>query len=259
MNSYFSAKVLSNTPLNANTFLLILQPVEQVREPVPGQFYMIETGSSYDPLLKRPFSYLRRTPEGIQFLYSIRGKGTILMRDFQPGKNVRAIGPLGNGYPKAGTRNTPVLIAGGTGVASIFSLAAQLPRKAYILYGARCSEDLILLNEVKGLEQRNIVCIDCTDDGSCGLKGTVIDALNNLLSSDFAKIHSPLLYACGPRPMLESLSRIAREKKLKGYVSLEEHMACGFGACLGCTVSTVKGNKRVCKEGPVFPIREIVW
>ena len=129
-------------------------------------------------LLKRPFSYLRRTPEGIQFLYSIRGKGTLLMRDFQPGKNVKAIGPLGNGYPKAGTRNTPVLIAGGTGVASIFSLAAQLPRKAYILYGARCSEDLILLNEVKELEHRNIVCIDCTDDGSCGMKGTVIDALN---------------------------------------------------------------------------------
>lgn len=259
MNRYFKAKVLSNTRLNTNTFLLTLQPAEQVREPVPGQFYMIETGSSYDPLLKRPFSYLRRTPEGIEFLYSIRGKGTRLMRDFQPGKTVQAIGPLGNGYPKAGARNTPVLIAGGTGVASIFSLAAQLPRKAYILYGARCSEDLILLNEVKELKHRDIVCIDCTDDGSCGIKGTVIDALNELLAADFSKIPSPLLYACGPRPMLESLSRIARDKKLKGYVSLEEHMACGFGACLGCTVSTVKGNKRVCKEGPVFPIREVVW
>lgn len=259
MNSYFSAKVLNNTPLNPNTYLLTLQPLEQVREPVPGQFYMIETGRSYDPLLKRPFSYLRRTSEWIQFLYSVRGKGTLLMKDFQPGKTVQTIGPLGNGYPEAGASNTPVLIAGGTGVASIFSLAAQLPRKAYILYGARCSEDLILLSEVKELEHRDIVCIDCTDDGSCGIKGTVVDALISLISSDTEKISSPLLYACGPRPMLESLSRVAREKKLKGYVSLEENMACGFGACLGCAVSTTKGNRRVCKEGPVFPMEEIAW
>ncbi|MFZ5907849.1 MAG: dihydroorotate dehydrogenase electron transfer subunit [Nitrospirota bacterium] len=259
MSSYFRATVLQNTPLNPTTYILTLNPLEEVSEPVPGQFYMIETGNSYDPLLKRPFSYLRRTPEGIQFLYSVRGKGTLLMRDFRPGKTVNALGPLGNGYPKAGVKTTPVLIAGGTGVASIFSLAAQLPRNAYILYGARCSEDLILLTEVKKLEHKDIVCIDCTDDGSCGMQGTVIDALNTLLSSGPEKITSPLLYACGPKPMLESLSRIAREKGLKGYVSLEEHMACGFGACLGCTVTTVKGNKRVCQEGPVFPIGEIIW
>jgi dihydroorotate dehydrogenase electron transfer subunit len=259
LNRYFRAKVLSNTPLNTTTYLLTLQPLEQVHKPFPGQFYMIETGSSYDPLLKRPFSYLRRTPDGIQFLYTVRGKGTQLMSGVQAERTVRIIGPLGNGYPKPRRTITPFLIAGGTGIASIYSLAEEVSGKAYVLYGARCREDLIMLSEIKRLKQKDFVCVDCTDDGSCGLKGTVVDALDKLLTADLSKISTPMLYACGPGPMLRSLSEMAMKKGLKGFVSLEENMACGFGACLGCAVKTVKGNKRVCKEGPVFPIEEIVW
>jgi dihydroorotate dehydrogenase electron transfer subunit len=258
LDRYFRAKVLSNIPLNNTTYLLTLQPLEQVRKPFPGQFYMIETGSSYDPFLKRPFSYLRRTPDGIQFLYTVRGKGTHLMSEFQAERTVRIIGPLGNGYPKPRRTITPVLIAGGTGIASIYSLAEEVSGKAYVLYGARCREDLIMLSEIKRLK-KDIVCVDCTDNGSCGLKGTVVDALDKLLADDLSKISTPMLYACGPGPMLRSLSQVALKKGLKGFVSLEENMACGFGAYLGCTVRTVKGNKRVCKEGPVFPIEEIVW
>jgi dihydroorotate dehydrogenase electron transfer subunit len=259
LDRYFSAKVLSNIPLNPTTYLLTLQPQEQVRKPVPGQFYMIETGSSYDPLLKRPFSYLRTTPDGIQFLYTVRGKGTHLMSGFQAERTVRIIGPLGNGYTKPGRTSTPVLIAGGTGIASIYSLAEEIPGKAYVLYGARCREDLIMQSEIQRLQQKDVVCVDCTDDGSCGLKGTVVEVLDKLLTTDLSEIPPPILYACGPGPMLQSLSQLALKKGLKGFFSLEEHMACGFGACLGCAVRTVKGNKRVCKEGPVFPIEEIVW
>jgi dihydroorotate dehydrogenase electron transfer subunit len=259
LNRYFRAKVLNNTPLKTTTYLLTLQPLEQVHKPFPGQFYMIEAGSSYDPLLKRPFSYLRRTPDGIQFLYTVRGKGTHLMSEFQAGRTVRIVGPLGNGYPNPRKTITPILIAGGTGIASIYSLAEEVSGKAYVLYGARCREDLIMLSEIKRLKQKNIVCVDCTDDGSCGLKGTVVDALEKLLITDLANVTAPMLYACGPEPMLRSVSQLALKKGLKGFVSLEENMACGFGACLGCAVSTVKGNKRVCKEGPVFPIGEIEW
>ncbi|MEW6584356.1 MAG: dihydroorotate dehydrogenase electron transfer subunit [Nitrospirota bacterium] len=259
MNRYFSAKVLSNTRLNSNNLVLTIQPLEQTLKPTPGQFYMIEVGGSYDPLLKRPFSYLRMTQDGIQFFYAVRGKGTALMRDFEPGRILRMIGPLGKGYPKPRRRDTPVLVAGGTGIVPVFSLAEHLSRKAYMVYGARCREDMVLIDELKGLKQGDIVCIDCTEDGSCGLKGTAIDALNELFGADLSGVASPVLYACGPKPMLKALSRIAKDRGLRGYVSLEERMACGFGACLGCAVKTIRGNERVCKEGPVFPIEEIVW
>lgn len=259
MNRYFRAKVLSNVGLNNSNFLLTLQPLEQTLEPGPGQFYMMEVGRTHDPFLKRPFSYLRKTPAGIQFFYAVRGKGTALMSHFEPGRILSIIGPLGRGFPKPRRKDTPVLIAGGTGIVPVFSLAEHLSQKAYMIYGARCKEDMVLIDELKGSKKGDIVCIDCTEDGSCGLKGTVIDALHDLLSGEISHVVSRVLYACGPRAMLRALWRIAADVGLRGYISMEERMACGFGACLGCVVKTVHGYQRVCKEGPVFPIEDIVW
>jgi len=264
LSRYFSAKIINNLPLNNKTSLLSIEPSEQVINPEPGQFYMIEVGNSYDPLLKRPFSYFRKTEEGIQFLYTIKGKGTLLMKDFKQGKNINIIGPLGTGYPKPERGYIPLLVAGGMGIASIFSLVEKLSKKVYVLYGARNKDEILILDELKGLTDELIIS---TDDGSLGERGTVIDVLNDFLTrlsfpsrklSGFG-ITRHSLYACGPKPMLEAVSKIAIDKDIKGYVSLEENMACGFGACLGCVVKTINGYKRVCKEGPVFPIEEIVW
>lgn len=216
---------------------------------------MIQVDRSLDPLLKRPFSFLKKSRGEISFLYAIRGKGTLLMKEIGKGEVIDLIGPLGNGYPQPDKGYIPLVIAGGTGIASIFSLIQNLAKKTNILYGARKRNELLLIDSLKRLSNKLILC---TDDGSVGEKCTVVDVMENFLGSTKANSHY-IIYACGPKPMLGRLAKAALMKGIRGYVSLEENMACGFGACLGCAVKTVRGYKRVCKEGPVFPIEEIVW
>jgi len=260
LSRYFKAKVISNLSLNNNSNLLTIAPLKPVIAPEPGQFYMIDVGNTYDPLLKRPFSLFRKIPEGIQFLYRVIGRGTMLMKELKSTAIINVLGPFGNKYPEPESDKIPLLIAGGIGIASLFSLAEALSKKAYILYGARNKDELLMLDGLKGLTDKLIIS---TDDGSLGERGTVIDVLNGFLTRPShvtqAKACGYLIYACGPRPMLEAISKIAINNGIKGYVSLEENMACGFGACLGCAVKTINRYKRVCKEGPVFPIEEIVW
>jgi dihydroorotate dehydrogenase electron transfer subunit len=273
LDRYFEAKVTGNDPLNDKTCILAIEPIGPVTSPGPGQFYMIEVGNSYDPLLKRPFSYLKQTADSISFLYTVRGKGTSLMKTFREGRIIKIIGPLGNGYPLPPENCAPLLIAGGTGIASIYSLAEKLRTKASVFYGAKCKNELFVMDDLKNIESESFIC---TDDGSCGEKGTAVEVLQNYLARNPRPETRNLIYACGPKPMLEAVSKIALEKGLKGYVSLEENMGCGFGACLGCAVKIMnkervaKGSKnkgaetefaykRVCKEGPVFPIEDIIW
>jgi dihydroorotate dehydrogenase electron transfer subunit len=256
LSRYFKAKVADNFSLNSKNILLTFEPLGPVTEPRPGQFYMIETGDSYDPLLKRPFSYMRRTSDTLQFLCTVRGKGTLLMQSFRKGRIVNMVGPLGNGYPETRSGYTPLLIAGGTGLASLFSLAEESGLKSFVMYGARCRDDLMMLEELGKLGHE---LITCTDDCSFGREGLVTDILKSFLAENSSSSGLFLIYACGPKPMLKVVSETAKEKGMKGFFSLEENMACGFGACQGCAVKTVHGYKRVCKEGPVFPIEEIVW
>jgi len=256
LSRYFRAEIAHNSALNSKNNLLVIEPLQTVINPEPGQFYMLGVGTSCDPLLKRPFSYFRNTKETIQFVYTVKGKGTSLMRDFKKGRVIDVIGPLGTGYPKPEEGYTPLLIAGGIGMASLFPLAESFAKKTFILYGARSKDELVMLDE---LAKAGNEIITCTDDCSFGKEGLVTDIFR-----DFLKSHPPLLiphlvYACGPKPMLEAVSKIADDKGIMGYASLEENMACGLGACLGCAVKTTNGYKRVCKEGPVFPIEEIVW
>jgi dihydroorotate dehydrogenase electron transfer subunit len=273
LGRYFEAKVTGNNPVNNKTFILTIGPLGPVISPEPGQFYMIEVGGPYDPLLKRPFSYLKQTADSISFLYAVRGKGTSLMKTFMEGKIIKVIGPLGNGYPLPPENCVPLLIAGGTGIASIYSLAEKLSVKACVFYGAKCKNELFVMDDLKNIGSESFIC---TDDGSCGEKGTTADVLENYLIRNPKLESRNLIYACGPKPMLEAVSKIALEKGLKGYVSLEENMGCGFGACLGCAIKIRKKErtakrgknkvadaefvyKRVCKEGPVFPIEDIIW
>lgn len=254
MHRLFTARVVDNQPLNSRTYLISLEPLDSTIDPVPGQFYMLQAGDSLDPLLKRPFSYFRKTVETIQFLYAVRGKGTAWLSSLRPGARLQAIGPLGNGYPEPSHAGKPLLIGGGVGIASLFPLAERLASGIHIIYGARCKSELLMVHELQNL-CRDIIL--CTDDCSFGTEGKVTDVLSDFLSHSGSVPY--VIYACGPRPMLASIADIIRDSSIKGYASLEENMACGFGACLGCSVKTVNGYKRVCKEGPVFPIEEIVW
>ena len=225
-------------------------------EPSPGQFYMVGTGRGYDPLLKRAFSLFRRIPGGLQLLYRVRGKGTSLLSSMKEGAVLDLVGPLGNSYPLPRKDQTPVVIGGGIGIASVFSLAEELSGNCHLFYGARMEDELFLAGEL-GAVYENLVL--CTDDGSCGIKGTVVDVLRDFMERRSEGASAPVIYACGPVPMLKSIAETALSIGVEGYISLEENMACGIGACLGCVVRTKSGYKRVCKEGPVFEVSEVVW
>ncbi|MGB9715223.1 MAG: dihydroorotate dehydrogenase electron transfer subunit [Thermodesulfovibrionales bacterium] len=275
MSRLFNAEVINNLPLNSRYNLLTVKPLEEVIQPYPGQFYMLKVSNSLDPLLLRPFSFFRKTPEGIQFLFEIRGKGTLVMKQFKNGDVIHLIGPLGNGYPDMEDNKIPVLIAGGIGIASIYSLVEKFGKNSILFYGALNRESLLMLDELKRLVNELIIS---TDDGSVGKKGTVIDAFNDFISYNPSLITHYQIYACGRKQMLEVLTGIALKNGIKGYISVEENMACGLGACLGCAVrvkskeSGAKSRrqriedfnselvyKMVCKDGPVFPLEEIVW
>jgi dihydroorotate dehydrogenase electron transfer subunit len=274
LSRFYKAAIIQNLPLNSKTGLLTISPSEHAPDPEPGQFYMLEVSDSRDPLLKRPFSIFRKTSDAIQFLYEVRGRGTLMLRSLRVGGVINAIGPLGNGYPKPDTESIPLLIAGGIGIASLFPLLESLPKRAYVFYGARNNDGLVMLNELRDLSAKLSIS---TDDGSMGQKGTVVDILNDFLSSQFSVPNSYLIYACGRKAMLEAVCEVALEKGIRGYISAEERMACGMGACLGCAIRaksvehrakrkgrgelTISNSmyKMVCKDGPVFPIEEIVW
>ncbi len=273
MSRYFRAEIKANRALNTDYFLLTFMPLEDTPEPEPGQFYLIGRfteekesafpGScnmnSYDPLLKRPFSLFRKTRGGLQILYRIRGKGTAMMRETMKGSIIHALGPIGNSYPMPAKDQTPFIVAGGVGIASVFSIAEKLAlakRKAIIHYGARSEGDLLMVGALRKVARMLSIT---TDDGSCGEQGCVTDAFSTFISRFLSSETGAVIYACGPRPMMAALKGIVKGRGISTYVSMEESMACGIGTCLGCVVRTVSGHKRVCKEGPVFDINEIVW
>lgn len=221
--------------------------------PEPGQFYMLQVGNTDDPLLKRPFSIFKQDNTTLQFIYRIRGKGTRSLANFKEGDLLRLIGPLGNMYPSP--EGDFIVVAGGIGFASLLSLLEKFKNRAYLFYGARNKEEMVLLDEAKAVSKEVHFS---TDDGSVGRKGLVTELLKGFL--DESRItHNLPIYACGPKPMLKGLSGIVSGRDMQCHISLEEHMACGVGACLGCVVKTTSGYRRVCKEGPVFKAEEIIW
>ncbi len=255
--------------------LLTLQPASQIIAPEPGQFYMIQTGTACDPLLKRPFSIYNFEQNHLSFLYRIRGKGTLSLSQLREGDVLQVIGPLGNSYPEP--EGDFIAVAGGIGIASLLPLIRRYRKRAYLFYGAMNTDELVMFEETKELVKEIFIT---TDDGSDGQKGWITHAVKDFLGasrSALGGIRQGLrVYACGPVPMLKTLSEITRAAELTCYASMEEHMACGIGACLGCVVKVRKqptppplpgGDllneqfiyKRVCKEGPIFNIGDILW
>jgi dihydroorotate dehydrogenase electron transfer subunit len=225
-------------------------------EPLPGQFYMIEVNRGSDPLLKRAFSLFRRTPEGFQLLYRIKGKGTSLLREMKREDTVEVLGPLGSRYPVPAEDQVPLVVAGGIGIASVFPFLQAIQGRGIVFYGARSGDEILVPGELKEISRELFIS---TDDGSSGTRGNVVEMLGGYLESNNRRRKNYVLYACGPHSMLKAVSKISALWCGTAYISMEEQMACGLGACLGCVVMTKTGYRRVCKEGPVFESKEIVW
>ena len=257
MSRLFKATVIENRLLTENHYLLTLQPSQKIQKPEPGNFFMLSVNNGHDPLLKRPFSIHRYINGDIQILYRVVGKGTRILSNCRTGSTLETLGPLGNKFPAPSKKSSIILVAGGLGIAPLFYLAEKLKkREPSFFYGARTADEILLNAELKSL---GVTLNIATDDGSLGKKGNIITLLNKFLLHKKESCENPILYACGPEPMLRALSHLSHKLDLKGYVSVEQHMACGIGTCLGCIVKTHNGHKRVCKEGPVFKINDIVW
>lgn len=255
------AKIISNHNINQEYGYLELESSFIAKNAKPGQFINLRVLENSEPLLRRPFSISAVRSSRVQVIYKILGKGTQALAARKPQEHLDVIGPLGNGfdYPASSgklkkTRN--ILVAGGMGVAPLFFLAQKLKNNPpLVLIGGKTKMQIICAREFKTLGCKVKVA---TDDGSSGFKGKVTDLLEALLPSTIDR--RPLtVYACGPHPMLKKIASLSSENRITTQLSLEEHMACGVGACLGCVVLTKNGYRSVCKDGPVFAGEEIVW
>lgn len=257
MSKLFKAVVKANEKLTENHFLITLHPLEKINTPRPGQFFMLSVDNGLDPLLKRPFSVHRWLGTDFQLLYRIVGKATAMLKDKNPGSPLDVMGPLGNGFPKPEAKTTKVIIAGGLGIAPLFALAETIKDKnLHVFIGARTKQEVLCIDRLKSI---GITPLISTDDGSIGAKGLVLEQVTQFLSQNTSGTPDICLYSCGPQPMLKALTELVSRFTVKGYLALEENMACGLGACLSCVVNTRDGLKRVCADGPVFSAGEIVW
>lgn len=230
---------------------------------VPGQFVGVypKNGAM---LLPRPISICRADQEknALRLVYRVVGKGTDEFCTYKEGDTLDLLGTLGNGYPmETAAGKKVILMGGGIGVPPLLEMAVRLnalsedkrPADIQIVMGYRNAQTFL----TEEFEKNGTLTI-ATDDGSLGTHGTVIDALNE------NKIEGDVIYACGPMPMLRGIKGYAKEHNMKAYISLEEKMACGVGACLGCVVKTKKedahshvNNARICTDGPVFDAEDV--
>ena len=253
------AKIISNLKLDGNYWHLEFESGLIAQHAVAGQFVNIKVTDGETPLLRRPLSIHGVRAKKVKVIYEIIGQGTQILSTRKPGEFLDIIGPLGNGfnYRRLGQSKKAknILIAGGMGVAPLVFLAEKLKlSQPLVLIGARSQQQILCAKEFKSLGCEVKVA---TDDGSQGFKGKVTDLLKNLLPTTDYRL--PTIYSCGPHPMLKAVGQIAKDYKINAQLSLEEHMACGIGACLGCVVATKTGYKTVCKDGPVFSSEELVW
>lgn len=250
--------VISNRQIASDIFELTMNGKMSAEMAVPGQFVHVKAGAGFDPLLRRPISIsaIDQQKETFTLVYRKQGRGTALLSEKKPGEEVNVLGPLGNGFPvnavRAGER--AVLVGGGVGVPPLLELAKQLTRNG------------VSVRTVLGFQDANAVFYDselasfgevfvATVDGSYGEKGFVTDLLSE---GDF---NGEAVYACGPTPMLKAVE--AGQFAAKMYLSLEERMGCGIGACFACVCHTAAdphgvSYKKVCSDGPVFEAGEVV-
>jgi dihydroorotate dehydrogenase electron transfer subunit len=224
---------------------------------MPGQFAMLRTTFRADPLLPRAYSFLDADPDTgqIEVLYRVVGAGTRVLSELRPGARVSLWGPMGVPFaPAASGRH--LLVGGGVGVPPIVFLASRLARRPIqVLIGAATAEYLVGIDE---LPAAGVPVSVSTDDGSRGARGFVTDLLRDALAAGGDE--GTTVYACGPMPMLAAVARICAAGGVACQVALEAPMACGVGACLGCTVARRAGGyARVCTEGPVFDAGEVEW
>lgn len=248
------AKVISQVKLSEGIYDMWIS-TELALGAVPGQFICLYTKDA-SALLPRPISICEvdKEKQALRIVYRIAGKGTAEFATYQAGDSVEILGTLGNGFPlEKGVGKKVFLMGGGIGIPPMLQLAKELDAQKQIVVGYRDSQTFLK----EDLEKYGEVYI-ATEDGSVGTKGNVMNTIAE------QGIQADVIFACGPMPMLRAIKKYAEEQGIDAYISLEEHMACGVGACLGCVVKTKEvdhhshvHNARICTDGPVFEAKEV--
>ena len=235
--------------------LIRLTDDKPLPEMLPGQFVEIRVDGSPTTFLRRPISinFVDQEQNELWLLVAAIGDGTRRLAALQPGDTLNCLLPLGHGFTLLASKDERILlVGGGVGVAPLLYMGAVMQKmgcEPTFLLGARTAKDLLMLDMFKRYGR---VCVT-TEDGSEGEKGFVTN--HSLLQKEqFTRIAT-----CGPTPMMKAVARYARQSETDCEVSLENLMACGLGACLCCVEKTTEGNLCVCKEGPVFNIRKLLW
>ena len=240
--------VRSNRLIASHVWEMRLSPVQSAcAEICAGQFVNIAVPDLY---LRRPISVCNWQDGVLTIIYKVVGAGTRAMAQWEEGRTVDMLAGLGNGYDLTKAGDSPLLVGGGVGVPPLYMLARLLRgqgKSVRVVLGFNTAAEIFYVQEFRALGCEVEVT---TADGSYGTKGFVTDAR---LADAFTPSY---YYACGPLPMLRAVSG---KWGSGGEISMEERMGCGFGACMGCSIETVQGPKRVCKEGPVFPAGDIIW
>lgn len=261
--------ILGNRCAAPDHFLLSVRLPLTFSTPLPGQFVMIREPVIREPLLSRPlsvFGFERHEDHGVlDLLFRASGRGTTLLARLKPGEELAVLGPLGRGFTLPSGIRQVLFVAGGVGVAPLVYLlhsgllapeAGHGIRKNFYL-GARSAELLTGIEWLRDFCELGI----CTDDGSKGYHGPVTAIVKRDI--DRYDPGETIIYGCGPAPMIRALGALLGEHPITCQVSLEERMACGLGACLGCAVAIrgpegKKEYRRVCRDGPVFDLREVL-
>ncbi len=256
-------EVISHRKVALDHYEMELPRIAPFEDPAPGQFLNVacRDGGSLDPLLRRPFSFYRLTQESFSFIYRVVGRGTARLAKITPGCRVDVVGPLGSGYrlDDLDGEDRALLVGGGVGVPPLFHLSQELRRRAVAFEVAVgfASESYAI-----GVDDWEAVGVDArvaTDDGSRGYRGFVTHLVRERLEAGGVT----RIFACGPRPMLQAVSRLAVHAGIDVQVAMEEWMGCGVGACLSCVCPVKEAGgvtlARICREGPVFDGSKVVW
>lgn len=248
-----NSPVVETTQVHENIFIQKIHSPEIARIIKPGQFLNIRVSETNTPLLRRPFSICDVENENIFIMFNVMGEGTKILACKQKDNLVDILGPLGNGFNLDGDYKTAILIAGGLGSAPFPFVTRKIKSFKSILplVGGRTKDDVITY----GMENVQI----STDDGSVGLKGNVVQLLEKNL--DKIDITLSKVFACGPNAMLRALKDFCIKHNLDCEVSTESAMACGFGICQGCPIESTSNSDKyllICKDGPVFNVKDVV-
>ncbi len=245
-------EILAKQELAKGIFSFVVKAGQLAKIARPGQFAnLLAPGKT----LRRPISIcdVDKEQETLRFVFEIRGEGTELLSRFEVGDSFDLLGPLGNGFQLGDTSRKALFVGGGIGVPPLLNPAKSFGENATVVIGFRSKDAMILQEDFAAAGCKVIVA---TDDGSYGHHGLVTECLDG--------VEADVIFACGPMPMLKALCKVADEKQIECQISLEERMACGIGACLGCACKVKRDDGsetygHVCKDGPVFDYRKLAW